>query len=184
MPGRGSFRTWDVLTYSFKDKYLLTLTVRRDGSSRLAKGHQYFNYPAAAVAWNIKKESFLEGVEPISALKLRIGVGQTSNQAIAPYASLGSLGKVPYNFGPSAGTFGYAVTSLPNPNLTWEFTTTTNVGLDFGLFTNRISGSLEFYKSLTTDILQPRALPPTSGVTTVTQNIVERRTKASSLHSG
>jgi len=172
------------VNYSFKDKYLLTLTVRRDGSSRLAKGHQYFNYPAAAVAWNIKKESFLEGVEPISALKLRIGVGQTSNQAIAPYASLGSLGKVPYNFGPSAGAFGYAVTSLPNPNLTWEFTTTTNVGLDFGLFTNRISGSLEFYKSLTTDILQPRALPPTSGVTTVTQNIGKTENKGIELTLG
>jgi TonB-linked SusC/RagA family outer membrane protein len=169
------------LNYSFKDKYLLTMTIRRDGSSRLAKGHQYFNYPAAALAWNIKKESFLEGVEPISALKLRIGVGQTSNQAIAPYASLGSLGKVPYNFGPSAGAFGYAVTSLPNPNLTWEFTTTTNIGLDFGLFTNRLSGSLEFYKSLTTDILQPRALPPTSGVTTVTQNIGKTENKGIEL---
>src|SRR5262249_30841997 len=60
------------LNYGFQDKYLLTLTVRRDGSSRLAKGHQYFNYPAAALAWNIKKEEFMTGVEPISTLKLRL----------------------------------------------------------------------------------------------------------------
>jgi TonB-linked SusC/RagA family outer membrane protein len=172
------------LNYGFLDKYLLTLTVRRDGSSRLAKGHQYFNYPAAAVAWNIKKEDFMSGIEPISQLKLRIGAGQTSNQAIAPYASLGSLGKVPYNFGPSAGVFGYAVTSLPNPDLTWEFTTTYNVGLDFGLFTNRLSGSLEFYKSLTTDILQPRALPPTAGVSTITQNIGKTENKGVELTLG
>jgi TonB-dependent starch-binding outer membrane protein SusC len=169
------------LNYGYLDKYLLTLTLRRDGSSRLAKGHQYFNYPAAAAAWNIQKENFMSAVPVISALKLRIGVGQTSNQAIAPYASLGSLGKVPYNFGPSAGVFGYAVTSLPNPGLSWEFTTTSNAGLDFGLFTNRISGSLEFYKSLTTDILQPRALPPTSGVTTVTQNIGKTENKGIEL---
>ena len=172
------------VNYSFKDKYLLTLTVRRDGSSRLAPGHQFFNYPAAAVAWNIKRENFMSGIEPISALKLRVGVGRTSNQAIAPYASLGSLTKVPYNFGPSAGSFGYAVTLLPNPQLAWEFTTTTNIGLDFGLFTNRISGSLEFYKSLTEAILQPRSLPPTSGVTTVTQNIGKSENKGIELTLG
>jgi TonB-linked SusC/RagA family outer membrane protein len=169
------------LNYSYLDKYLLTVTVRRDGSSRLAKGHQYFNYPAAAVAWNIQKEDFMSNLEVISALKLRVGAGQTSNQAIAPYASLGSLGKVPYNFGPSAGVFGYNVTSLPNPDLAWEFTTTYNAGIDFGLFTNRISGSLEFYKSLTTDILQPRALPPTSGVSTVTQNVGKTENKGIEL---
>ncbi len=169
------------LNYAFQDKYLLTLTVRRDGSSRLATGHQYFNYPAAALAWNIQKENFMSGLGAVSALKLRVGAGQTSNQAIAPYASLGSLGKVPYNFGPSAGVFGYSVTALPNPNLTWEFTTTYNMGLDFGLFTNRVTGSLEFYKSLTTDILQPRSLPPTSGVTTVTQNIGKTENKGVEL---
>lgn len=158
------------VNYSFNDRFLATLTIRRDGSSRLAEGHQYFNYPAAAVAWNIKKEGFMDNIKAISNLKLRIGAGQTSNQAIAPYSSLGALTKNAYNFG-TAGIFGYGVTSLPNPNLTWEFTTSYNVGLDFGILTNRITGSLEFYKQLTTDILQPRNLPPTSGVTSVTQNI-------------
>jgi TonB-dependent starch-binding outer membrane protein SusC len=169
------------LNYGYEDKYLLTLTVRRDGSSRLAQGNQYFNYPAAAVAWNIQREEFMNDVPIISNLKLRIGAGQTSNQAIPPYRSLGELGKVPYNFGPSAGAYGYNVTSMPNPNLSWEFTTTYNAGLDFGLFTNRLSGSLEFYKSLTTDILQQRALPPTSGVSSVLQNIGKTENKGIEL---
>ncbi len=159
------------VNYSYEDKYVATLTARRDGSSRLAPGHQYFNYPAAALAWNIHKENFMSNLGVISNLKLRLGAGRTSNQAINPYSSLGALGKMPYNFGPSAGAFGYAVTSMPNPDLHWEFTTTYNLGLDFGLWTNRLTGSVEFYKSLTSGVLQNRALPPTSGVSSVQQNI-------------
>jgi TonB-linked SusC/RagA family outer membrane protein len=164
------------VNYSFSDRFLATLTIRRDGSSRLAEGHQYYNYPAAALAWNIHKESFMGNVSAISNLKLRLGAGKTSNQAIAPYSSLGSLGRVPYNFG-SAGVFGYGVTSLPNPNLSWEFTTTYNIGLDFGILTNRITGSIDYYQSYTDGILQPRALPPTSGVSSVTQNIGKSENK-------
>ncbi|MEI9921534.1 MAG: TonB-dependent receptor [Bacteroidota bacterium] len=167
--------------YSYEDKYIATLTIRRDGSSRLAPGHQYFNYPAAAVAWNIHKENFMSNVAVVSNLKLRFGAGRTSNQAINPYSSLGALGKMPYNFGPSAGSFGYAVTSMPNPDLKWEFTTTYNLGLDFGLWTNRLTGSAEFYKSLTTDVLQNRALPPTSGVASVQQNIGKVQNKGIEL---
>jgi TonB-linked SusC/RagA family outer membrane protein len=159
------------LNYGFMDKYLATVTIRRDGSSRLAPGHQYFNYPAAALAWNIHKENFMSNVAVISNLKLRLGAGRTSNQAINPYQSLGALSKMPYNFGPSAGAFGYAVSQMPNPDLHWEFTTTYNVGLDFGLWTNRLTGSAEFYKSLTNGTLQSRALPPTSGVASVQQNV-------------
>jgi TonB-dependent starch-binding outer membrane protein SusC len=164
------------VNYSFSDRFIATVTARRDGSSRLAAGHQYYNYPAAALAWNVSKESFMSGIRAVSNMKLRLGAGQTSNQAIAPYSSLGRLGKVPYNFG-SAGVFGYGVTSLPNTNLSWEFTTTYNIGLDFGLFNNRLTGSVEFYKSFTDGILQPRALPATSGVSTVTQNIGKSENK-------
>lgn len=168
------------LNYSYKDKYLATLTARRDGSSRLAEGRKYFNYPAVALGWNIQKENFMNAVDVISNLKLRVGIGQTSNQGIDPYQSLGALGRMPYNFG-AAGLFGYAVTSLPNPDLSWEFTTTSNLGLDFGLFTNRLTGSLEFYKSVTTDVLQIRSLPPTSGVASIQQNIGKTENKGIEL---
>lgn len=160
------------INYAFNDKYLLTLTARTDGSSRLAAGHQWYTYPAVAGAWNISKEPFMANIQPtVSNLKLRVGVGQTANQAIQPYQSQGGLGKVPYNFGSSSGTYGYVVNSLPNNNLHWENTLSTNVGLDFGLFSNRVTGSLEFYQQKTDGILQSRTLPTTAGVSSVTQNI-------------
>jgi TonB-dependent starch-binding outer membrane protein SusC len=174
------------VNYSFRDKYLLTLTARADGSSRLAEGNKWFYYPAAAVAWNVHKEQFLENVGVLSNLKFRFGIGKTSNQSVAPYGSLGSLGGLdgrsaePYNFG-NAGTYGYLVTSLPNSSLTWEFTTTTNLGLDFGLFKDRLSGTVELYQQKTGDILQKVGLPATSGVSTVVKNIGETENRGIEL---
>lgn len=186
------YRKWGLLSYmgrlnySFADRFLVTLTARADGSSRLADGNKWFYYPAAAVAWNMHNESFLKGVEFLTNLKLRAGIGTVSNQAIAPYASLGTLGGLdgrsaePYNYG-SNGTFGYLVTSLPNPTLTWEFTTTTNLGLDFGIFNDRVTGSLELYQQNTKDVLQQVSLPSTSGVANVTKNVGETSNKGIEL---
>lgn len=174
------------INYSFNDRYLVTLTARADGSSRLAPGNKWFYYPAAAVAWNIHNENFMSDIGAISNLKLRFGIGKTSNQAIAPYASLGKLAGLdgrpaePYNFG-NTGTFGYLVTELPNPFLSWEFTTTTNIGLDFGLLSDRITGSLELYQSKTDDILQRVALPQSSGVANVVQNVGSSENKGIEL---
>lgn len=167
------------LNYSFRDKYLLTLTYRRDGSSRLAPGNQWFNYPAVSAGWVISDEDFLADSKIINSLKLRTGWGRTSNQSINPYASKGLVNNsnglsasgdigaaattLRYNFGPTIVT-GYDVITLPNPNLSWEFTTTINVGLDFGLFNNRLTGSLEVYDSKTDDILYNVNLPVTSGI--------------------
>jgi TonB-linked SusC/RagA family outer membrane protein len=174
------------LNYSFDDRFLATVTVRADGSSRLAEGNKWFTYPAVALAWNIHNESFLSSVGAITNLKLRAGIGTVSNQAVNPYASLGGLsgfdGRTaePYNFG-SSGTFGYLVTASPNPYLNWEFTTTTNIGLDFGLFNNRVTGSFELYQQDTKDVLQSVALPPTSGVGSVTKNVGETRNRGIEL---
>jgi TonB-linked SusC/RagA family outer membrane protein len=180
--GAPNYTKWGLVSYmgrafySFSDRYLLTLTARADGSSRLAEGNKWAYYPAAALGWNIHKESFLSGVDAVSVLKLRLGWGKTSNQAVAPYSSLGRLSGLdgrpaePYNYG-NAGIFGYLVTGLPNPFLDWEYTTTTNIGLDFGLMGSRITGSFELYQQNTDDILQSVTLPPTSGVTSVVQNI-------------
>lgn len=164
------------INYSFRDRYLLTLTYRRDGSSRLSPGNQWFDYPAVSAGWVISDEAFMQDITPVSILKLRAGWGRTSNQSVNPYDSRGLVNNdnglpagntggniTRYNFGPTIVT-GYNVVTLPNPNLSWEFTSTTNIGLDFGLLNNRIAGSIEYYTSRTKDILYNVNLPVTSGV--------------------
>ncbi|MDB5193658.1 MAG: TonB-dependent receptor [Segetibacter sp.] len=161
------------LNYSFNDRYLLTLTGRADGSSRLAPGNKWHNYPAISAGWNVSSEDFMSRLDVISNLKIRAGYGQTSNQSIAPYGSLGLVnnsngvggpaGVIRYNYGPTI-VQGYNVVTLPNANLDWEYTKTINIGIDFGIFKNRISGSLDYYNSQTDKILYGINLPVTSGV--------------------
>jgi hypothetical protein len=130
------------LNYTFDGKYNLTATFRRDGSSRLAVGNKWTNYPALAASWNASDESFLQGVNWLSNLKLRLGWGKSANQAVNPYATLGNLASNNYNFANSTVT-GFYVSVLPNPNLKWETTTVSNFGLDFGFLKNRITGSID-----------------------------------------
>lgn len=164
------------LNYSYKDRYMLTATYRRDGSSRLAPGAQWFDYPAVSAGWVISEEKFMQKIKPVSLLKLRLGWGTTSNQAVNPYDSKGLVNNsngltagttggniIRYNYGPTIVT-GYNVVTLPNPTLSWEFTNVFNVGLDFGLLNNRITGSIEYYNARTKDILYNVNLPVTSGV--------------------
>ncbi|MDR6968517.1 TonB-linked SusC/RagA family outer membrane protein [Flavobacterium arsenatis] len=148
--------------YSYDDRYMLTATLRRDGSSRLADGNKWHTYPALSAGWNITNESFLENNKSINLLKLRVGYGETSNQAVNPYATLGSLGLRPYNFG-DQNAMGYYVQELPGPDLGWEYSQTKNYGLDFAFFNNRLSGTAEYYVTKTTDLLMRIGLPPTSG---------------------
>lgn len=156
--------------YSYDNRYLLTATIRSDASSRLAKGHQWHTYPAVSVGWNVKNESFMKDVNWLDQLKFRAGYGETSNQAVAPYSTLGRLASRPYNFGDANAT-GFYVSTLPNPDLGWEYSTTMNYGIDFGFLNNRISGTAEYYITDTKDILLGVTLPPTSGVGSYTANI-------------
>ena len=156
--------------YSYDDRYLLSATFRSDGSSRLAEGYKWNSYPAVSVGWNIKKEAFMENVNWLSALKIRAGYGETSNQSVSPYATLGQLSVRPYNFG-STNANGYYVTQLPNPNLGWEYSKTQNLGLDFALFNNRLTGTAEAYITKTSDLLLSVGLPATSGVSSYTGNV-------------
>ncbi len=164
------------INYSFDERFLLTLTGRIDGSSRLAPGNRWFTYPAISAGWIITNEKFMQGINAISNLKVRAGWGKTSNQAINPYASLGLVSNnnglpagqtngnvIRYNYGPTIVS-GFQVINLPNPSLKWEFTNTTNIGIDFGLFNNRITGSIEYYNAQTNDVLYDVVLPVTSGV--------------------
>jgi TonB-linked SusC/RagA family outer membrane protein len=176
-PNNQDYRLWGLMSwmgrvmYSFDNRYMISATVRSDGSSRLAPGHKWHTYPAVSVGWNIANEHFMEHLPVISNLKLRAGYGQTSNQAIDPYATLGVLSTRPYNFGPTNYSTGLYVTRIPNPNLGWEFSKTWNFGLEFSLLKNRLSGTVEYYITKTEDILLDLTLPQTSGVSNVNSNI-------------
>ncbi|WP_443936790.1 SusC/RagA family TonB-linked outer membrane protein [Pedobacter sp. MW01-1-1] len=156
--------------YSYLDKYMISATFRSDASSRLAPGHKWNSYPAVSVGWNIQKEAFMQNVTWLNNLKLRLGYGQTSNQSVAPYATLGRLSVRPYNYG-ATNANGYYVTELPNPDLGWEYSETQNIGLDFSLFNNRLSGTVEGYITKTNDLLLSVGLPSTSGVSSYTGNV-------------
>ena len=158
--------------YSYDNKYMLSVALRSDASSRLAKGHQWHTYPAVSAGWNIARENFMENLTWIDNLKLRVGYGETSNQSINPYSTLGGLAVRNYNFGNGTNyKAGYYVNALPNPELGWEYSKTWNFGLDFSLFNGRLSGSLEYYTQKTNDILLDVSLPSTSGVSSYTGNI-------------
>lgn len=164
------------IMYSYDNRYMLTATLRADASSRLAEGKKWHTYPAVSAGWNIRQEPFMSGVSVLDILKLRVGYGQTSNQAINPYQTLGRLNTRPYNFGTTYST-GYYVSQLPNANLGWEYSITYNVGLDFSMLKSRLSGTIEYYVTNTKDILLSVGLPATSGVSSYMANIGETQNK-------
>ncbi|NDV81604.1 TonB-dependent receptor [Bacteroides sp. 51] len=166
--------------YSYDNKYMLSVTLRSDGSSRLAPGHKWHTYPAFSAGWNIKRESFMDNVTWLDNLKLRVGYGQTSNQAVDPYKTLGLLSTRKYNFGNEFSTGNY-VTELPNAALGWEYSETWNFGLDFTLFNGRLSGTMEYYVQNTKDLLMGIGLPSTSGVSSYMANIGETQNKGFEL---
>ena len=105
--------------YTYDNRYMFSAAVRSDASSRLAPGHQWHTYPAVSVGWNMRNEKFMQNVEWLDMLKIRAGYGETSNQSISPYATLGRLSTRPYNFGDNTYGTGYYVSSLPNNELGW-----------------------------------------------------------------
>jgi TonB-linked SusC/RagA family outer membrane protein len=157
--------------YEYNNRYMLTATFRADASSVLAPGHQWHTYPAISVGWNIKNESFMQNISVIDRLKIRAGYGQTSNQAVDAYSTLGRLSSRDYNFGDATYATGYYVTQLPNPNLGWEYSETWNFGLDFTILKSRLSGTIEYYLTNTKDLLLSLGLPRTSGVSSYTANV-------------
>lgn len=161
------------VNYSYNDRYLLTLTLRRDGSSTLSPGNQYFNYPAIGAGWNIIEEPFMKSVPAISNLKLRGSWGISGNRNVGAYATLGALSAGYYNFG--LGTAGqqlaYTVTSLPATNLSWQSTAQIDIGLDFGFLNNRITGSVDYYSQETKNILLSVPLPPSNGAGSTLKNL-------------
>ncbi len=167
--------------YSYADKYMISAAIRSDASSRLAPGHQWHTYPAVSLGWNLAKEDFMQSSSSwLNELKVRFGYGQTSNQAVAEYSTLGSLATSMLNMG---GTFltGYRVDRSPNPDLGWEYTQTYNYGIDFTLFNRRLSGTIEYYTQKTHDVLQGVQLPESGGIGTFTSNIGKTQNKGFEL---
>ena len=162
------------LNYGLKDKYLLTLTSRVDGSSRLARGHKYATFPSVALAWRLSEEGFIRRTNLFSDLKLRASYGHIGNTAIDPYQTLGSMTRVMYALGDNPAP-GYRPGRLPNPNLKWENTGQLDIGLEFTTLRGRLSGSVDYYRADTKDLIMDRQIPPTNGYTSVLQNIGSSR---------
>ena len=159
------------LNYSFRERYLLTLTTRIDGSSRLAPGRKYSTFPSVALAWRaVDRSTFGNGFGPLDNVKIRGSYGRTGNTSVDPYQTEGHLTRSIYSWG-NTGAVGYRPGELPNPDLRWETTAQYDAGLDFSLFRNKLSGTIDGYLAKTTDLLMQRKLPPNTGYTQITQNI-------------
>lgn len=166
------------LNYSYDSRYLFTFTVRRDGSSVFGNNNKYGIFPSVALGWNIANESFMEKTsEVLNSLKLRLSYGKSGNEAIGVYQSMSKMdvGMLAMNGGSSAAL--YPNEFMGNNNLSWEKTKTFNVGVDFGLWNNRLSGNIDIYSSNTTDLLLKRNLPKISGYKTVYANMGETANK-------
>lgn len=176
--GGAGINDWSLVSYlarvnyNYLGKYLLTASVRTDGSSRFGANSKYGVFPSAALAWRISQEGFLQDVEAINDWKLRVSFGQTGNNNIGNYEHYANVLYYRYNFGGGA-VGGYAPARLANPNLTWEKQRSINVGMDASLLNNRISLTADYFTSRNTDLLLNVNVPAITGFNTSLMNIGE-----------
>ena len=173
------------INYSLMDRYLLTASARWDGSSVLAEGNKWDFFPSMALGWRMEQESWLRDVTWLDQLKLRFGVGVTGNAAVSPYGTLGVISSYWMPF--STGNSQILVTNepyytsgsnkMPNKNLGWEKTTQWNLGIDFSFLKGRIGGTIDMYKSNTTDLLMTMTVPSLTGYPSMLANIGETKNK-------
>jgi TonB-linked SusC/RagA family outer membrane protein len=168
------------LNYSYDSRYLFTVTVRRDGSSVFADGMKYGTFPSVALGWNIRHESFMANAEKITNLKLRLSYGKSGNEAVSVYRTFTTMADRQIPFGGSTN-IAMVTDRLGNSDLSWETKESFNLGLDFGLFNNRVNGSVDVYTANNSDLLLSRKLPSASGFGSVTANIGETTTKGIEL---
>ncbi len=165
------------VNYTLLDRYSLSASGRMDGSSRLAPGNKWAFFPSFGAAWQLGDEAFMSRFGWLDQLKIRGSYGTTGNTSIAPYQTQGTLSSKLYSFG-SERVLGYRPGSIANPDLTWEKTDQTDIGVEFSVLGGRISGMADVYRQNTRDLLLIRLLPVTSGFTSTLQNI------GSTLNSG
>ncbi|WP_081204560.1 SusC/RagA family TonB-linked outer membrane protein [Niastella yeongjuensis] len=173
------------INYNFRGKYYLDLTARVDGSSKFGENNKYGFFPAASVAWNLKRENFLLGVRSISNLKLRASLGKTGNQAaIDPYQSLATVAAGNDYIFNNALAKAILPTGVPNPDLRWETSVQSDIGLEADLFDNRVNFVMDVYRKKTTDLIYKKNLPLSSGYETVTGNFASLENKGIELSLG
>lgn len=159
------------INYTYDSKYLITLTARRDGSSVFgANTTKYGVFPSAALAWNVTNESFMKSVSFVDNLKLRLSYGKTGNEGVSVYRTITTDNAVRYPFS-GISTIGVVAGNLGNANLNWETTKTMNVGIDFTVLHNRITGTVDYYHNNTYDLLLLRSIPIITGYSSVMDNI-------------
>jgi TonB-linked SusC/RagA family outer membrane protein len=158
------------VNYGYDERYLVTFTVRRDGYSGFGANNKYGVFPSTALAWNANNESWFPWKDKVTAAKLRLSYGTNGNQAIAPYQTLSQLDDRSYLTGETAAP-GYIPVTLGNPDLKWETTTSANVGLDLGLWNDRVRVTADAYSNRTRDLLLRRTISSVHGITTIFQNI-------------
>lgn len=159
------------VNYSFDDRYLATVTFRADGSSRFGKNNKFGYFPSAALAWRLSNESFLKEIDQITSLKLRLGWGRTGNQEIGDYPALSTYQSAGSAIWDGKQVVGTGPAKMPNPDLKWETTDQINLGLDFGVFNNRINGGLDYFWKKTTDMLLQLPVPQSTGYRSILSNV-------------
>jgi TonB-linked SusC/RagA family outer membrane protein len=159
------------INYSYDSRYLVTLTARRDGYSGFgANTNKYALFPSMALGWNVTNETFMKSLSEINQLKLRLSYGLTGNQAIDPNQTATTANTTQYTFGSQVYT-GILYNNMGNADLIWESTTSLNFGVDFGVLNNRISGTIEVYKTQSKDLLMKRNIPTSTGYSNVWVNL-------------
>jgi TonB-dependent starch-binding outer membrane protein SusC len=166
--------------YNFDSRYILSGTLRYDGSSRFGENNKFGIFPSVKFAWNISNEKFLERAQWLSNLRLRLSWGQTGNDQIGNFDALGLYsGGLVYN-----NASGITFNQFPNPDLAWEVAQMTNIGVDFGFFDNRLNGSIELYQKLNKSNLLDQQVQWTTGLSSFTQNVGELENKGIELTLG
>ncbi|MCD7936531.1 MAG: TonB-dependent receptor [Tannerellaceae bacterium] len=187
IPSTSSMTQWALLSYlgrlnyGFNDKYLFTVSLRADGSSRFGKNNRWGYFPSAAVAWRASEEEFIKSLDLFSNLKIRASYGWTGNQdGIGIYPSMALLGKQQYTLN-GVKVMGYGPTQVANYDLKWETTRQTDVGIEMGFFNNRLNFSADYYYKKTHDLLLQTKIPSTSGFDSGLKNIGEVENKGFEL---
>ena len=177
-PNSSGYTEWALLSwlgrvnYSLMDKFLFTASARADGSSRFGANNKWGFFPSGAFAYKLSEEAFMKNIKSISSMKLRVSYGETGSTTLSPFQSLNRLGTNRATFG-KTDVIGFAPVALPNDNLKWETTAQFNVGLDAGLFNERVRVTLDYYKKTTTDLLAQVTLPGSAGFNSIVTNLGE-----------
>jgi TonB-linked SusC/RagA family outer membrane protein len=159
--------------YTLMDRYLFTVSVRADGSSRFGENNKWGMFPSGAFAWRVSDEAFMQDVSAISDLKLRTSYGVTGNTALNPYQSLDRLSSTKYIFGDQKDEIGYVPSGIANSDLKWETTAQMDIGIDLSFVENRFRFTVDYYRKNTRDLLASVPLPPSVGFGSTLQNIGE-----------